>query len=268
MRAEAINVIIVDDEIEACSNLSFLITRNQKYPVHVLGFAHNTVEAAQKIALLKPEAVFLDIEMPNENAFQFLSRLGNIDFEIVFVTAYDEYAVKAFKLNALGYILKPIDTSDLERTIELLRDKILFNRFRMQQPQRDIQDILKNLEHRTAPSQLVLNDTNHWEIVSFSNIVYIQASGSYSKIFCSGGSGATSRILSKPISEYEDLLPKNLFYRVHKSYLVNCLYIRRIQKGDSKDIVLADGTVIPVGRRRYPEFLEFIKSDRFHELKD
>src|ERR1700744_2013674 len=104
MEHNRIKALIVDDEIEACNNLSYLLTNYFEKQITILGVANSTKEAEKKIELLNPEIVFLDIEMPNENAFQFLMRLGKINFEIIFITAYDEYAIKAFKLNALGYI--------------------------------------------------------------------------------------------------------------------------------------------------------------------
>lgn len=260
MEHRIINTMIVDDEIEACNNLAHLLTNNNEQQINILGFAHNTKDAEEKIRNLKPDVVFLDIEMPNENAFQFLSRLERIDFEIIFVTAYDEYAIKAFKLNALGYILKPIDITDLMKVVKILHERLMVTNLLVQRSQDGRNDLFQKLQQKSPPFQLVLNDANQWESVPFANIFYIQASGSYSKVFYTNKSGASSRIVSKAISDYEELLPRESFFRVHKSYLVNCSYIKKIQKGENKQIEMMDDTLIPIGRRRYTDFLEFMKN--------
>ncbi len=105
---EIIKVLIVDDEKKACSNLRSILSEFVDVKINVAGIAHSGVEAGRLVSEVSPDAIFLDIEMPNENAFEFLARISPFNFEVIFVTAYDEYAVRAFRLNAIDYILKPI----------------------------------------------------------------------------------------------------------------------------------------------------------------
>src|SRR5690242_12534892 len=122
--AVPIRAILVDDEIEACENLINIFRKYVPYPVEIIGVFHNTRDLEAGLPELKPDVVFIDIEMPDENAFQFLERLQEVNFEIVFVTAYDEYAVKAFKINALDYILKPISIEELNTAVQKLQTKL------------------------------------------------------------------------------------------------------------------------------------------------
>src|ERR1700740_2529996 len=116
----SLNVLIVDDEMEACANLQHILSEYVDKEINIVGIANNTREAEAAIAKAAPAAVFLDIEMPNENAFHFLERIAPFNFEVIFVTAYDEYAVKAFKLNAVDYILKPISINELNQAVQRL----------------------------------------------------------------------------------------------------------------------------------------------------
>ena len=130
-----IRAIIVDDEHEACINLKNIINDYIQIDINILDCAYSTLDAEEKIKALNPDAIFLDIEMANENAFQFLERLGQIDFDIIFVTAYDEYAIRAFKLNAVDYILKPINIDELAKAIEKLQQRIKYRRIINNNPQ-------------------------------------------------------------------------------------------------------------------------------------
>src|ERR1700761_5845117 len=159
-RLEIINAIIVDDEIEACNNLSHLLKHNLGDKISIVATANNTKDAELRIAEFNPDVVFLDIEMPNENAFQFLTRLEKIDFEIIFVTAYDEYAIRAFKLNALGYILKPIDVDDLLKVTAILQERLIFNQIMQRHSKEGMIDLLKKIKEREPSAQIVLNDSN------------------------------------------------------------------------------------------------------------
>src|ERR1700689_5825299 len=118
-----LNVLIVDDEMEACDNLKNILMEYVDKEINIAGIANNTREAEAQINNFLPDAVFLDIEMPNENAFHFLSRISPFGFEVIFVTAYDEYAIKAFKLNAVDYILKPISIAELTAAVQKLKEK-------------------------------------------------------------------------------------------------------------------------------------------------
>lgn len=255
----ALNVLLVDDEREACENLQNILSQFIDHPVNIMGFAHSTREAEEKIRQLSPDAIFLDIEMPNENAFQFLERVGAVNFDIIFVTAYDEYAIRAFKLNAVDYILKPINIEDLKKAIEKLKERVTYRKIININAQ-GYNDLAQQINLRKKQSQIILRDNNTWETLPFTSIVYIKAMGSYSKIFYQTNGEEKNILMSRSISEYEDLMPKDMFFRSHRSYLVNCDYVQKLTKEEIPSIVLTDKTVLPIGRRRFSELVAFLKN--------
>lgn len=254
-----LNLLLVDDEQEACINLQNILSEYVDKKINILGVAHSTKEAEQKIKTLKPDAIFLDIEMPNENAFQFLERIQPVDFEIVFVTAYDEYAIQAFKLNAVDYILKPINIEDLRKAIIKLRDRILFRRLKNSTPD-EYGKLADLINQKKKQNQIILKDKNEVEVVNFKDIVSVTAMGSYAKIAFRKGKQERYIVMSNSISEYEDLLPTDLFFRIHKSHLVNVFYIQSVIKEEQAFAVLNDATKLPIGRRRLTGLIEFLKT--------
>lgn len=259
-----LKILIVDDEPEACDMLTNIFTGFQQ--VTIEGIAHSTAEAEHLIDILNPSVVFLDIEMPEENAFQFLQRISPFSFEVVFVTAYDEYAVKAFRLNAIDYILKPVDEEEIVQSLEKLRAKL---------------DYKRSADHRNSlyaslpasfidkepQRQIILRNNNHYEVVSFSNIQYVEAMGRYSNIFYTKDGIMKNILMAHSIAEYEELLPAELFYRIHRSFLVNGAKVKQIFNTPGEHFIMIDGQhqQLPVSRRRYPEFLDFLKGYNFYE---
>lgn len=254
-----IKVILVDDEPEACENLQNIISQFITDEIDIVACAYNTSEAESKIKSIQPDAIFLDIEMPNENAFQFLERLEKISFEIVFVTAYDEYAIRAFKLNAVDYILKPINIEDLTNAIAKLKEKVIIKRI-LKNDTGNYREIAEQITKKKKQQQIVLSDNNHWETVNFGDIIYVKAMGSYSKIYYMNETGEQSIIMSRSIAEYEEILPPELFFRIHRSVLINCQYVEKILKGETKFLLLQNKTQLPIGRRRYTELVNFLKN--------
>lgn len=258
-----LKVLIVDDETDACENLETIFREHlAESSIHITGIAHNTAEAEGFISQECPDVVFLDIEMPGENAFQFLERVTPVDFEIVFVTAYDDYAVKAFKLNAVDYILKPLCIDEVnnavtraaarKKTKQLLSEN---NNFYHQ--------LNNNFATRKHIDKIVLREHNHVDLVAFKDICFVEAQGSYSKFYFLKDDQIVSKIMSNYIAEYETLFPADFFYRVHKSYLVNCNYIKQILKTDGIYLLLQKNLKIPVSRRRYPFMIDFLKTNHF-----
>jgi two-component system, LytTR family, response regulator len=256
---DSINVIIIDDEQEACSNLQHILNEYIEEKINIMAFANSTREAEEKILNLNPDAIFLDIEMPNENAFQFLERLPAINFEIIFVTAYDEYAIRAFKLNAVDYVLKPINIDDLKKAVEKLKERVTYRKV-LNVNARGYNELAQQINLRKRQSQIILRDNNTWETLPFKSIIYLKAMGSYSKIFYMNNGEEKNILMSRSISEYEELLPPEVFFRVHRSYLVNCDYVHKLSKDEIPSIILTDKSVLPVGRRRFSELVLFLKN--------
>ncbi|MGN6566406.1 MAG: LytR/AlgR family response regulator transcription factor [Flavipsychrobacter sp.] len=255
---EAFSAIIVDDEEDACLNLHYMLREAGSNTAHVAGIARNIDEATFIIKENKPEVVFLDIDLANDNAFTLLERLKPISFEIVFVTAYDEYAIKAFKLNAVDYIVKPIDKEDLARAIYRLQEKLSYKNFLRQYDA--YKHIAEDISSKTVAQRITLRDKNTIEVVHFNDIVLIEAQRSYSKVIFKKNDVQQVITMSYSIAEYEDILPAALFFRIHKSYLINCRYIRKIIRNEQPYVVIDEQNKIPISRRRYTDFIGFLKS--------
>ena len=257
-----IKILIVDDEKEACINLRNMLVDYVDPAIQIAGIAHNTAEAEKLIARIDPDAVFLDIEMPKENAFAFLSRIAPFRFEVIFVTAYDEYAVKAFKLNAVDYILKPISISELQQAVGRLKEKLHVKRFLHQgQALGQMADAIQN---KTRQHRITLKDNNNIEVVEFKDICFVEAQGSYSRIVFLKNGESKEITMSSLISEYEDLLPIEMFYRAHRSYLINCSQVKKIIKDEAYFVVLSNELTLPVSRRRYIPLLDFLKTNEYY----
>lgn len=257
-----INVIVVDDEQEACINLQNILKTYVDEPINIMGVAHNTREAEQLVKELQPDALFLDIEMPNENSFQFLSRITPFNFEVVFVTAYDEYAIRAFKLNAVDYILKPISISELTVAVSKLKDRLKY-RAVMSGATHSFSELANDLVTKTKGYRITLKNGTDLEVVDFKDIFFAEAQGSYTKFVFRKENQVKEIVLSSSLSDYEELLPTTLFYRIHKSFLINCSHIKKILKDDMGQVVINDSYTLPVSRRRYSPLLDFLKNNDY-----
>ncbi len=258
-----INVLIVDDEIEACDNIVNMLHDYVESEINIVGVANDTTQAEKMIRELKPDAVFLDIEMPGENAFQFLQRINHFDFEIVFVTAYDQFAIQAFKLNAVDYMLKPISIDELTDAVHKLKQRVELRNFAQS---RDHQlEVLKNIGNKEKQQKLALKGANNIEMVDFKDIFYIEGSGSYSLFCIRKKNECVEMTVSNSIYEYEAMLPADMFFRIHKSYLINCTHIQKIVNDESCAVFISNTkTQLPVSRRRFAGFIDFLKLHKFN----
>lgn len=255
-------ILIVDDERKACANLKNILLEYVDPGLNIVGMAYNTQEAEKQIIQLKPDAVFLDIEMPNENAFEFLDRIAPFRFEVVFVTSYDEYAIKAIKLNAIDYILKPISITELENAVHKLKEKIRYKNT-LAESSLSYTHISDLADNKVPSQKIVLKDVHSAEVVDFKNICFIEAQSSYSRIVFFKNGSSKEVIMSSPLSDYEELLPPDLFLRIHRSYLINCSHIKQIFKDGTSRIMLKGDFLLPVSRRRYVVLLNFLKNNLY-----
>ena len=260
-----LNVLIVDDEMEACTNLKHILMEYVDKEINIAGIANNTREAEAQIIKFEPAAVFLDIEMPNENAFHFLARIAPFDFEVIFVTAYDEYAIKAFKLNAVDYILKPISINELTQAVQRLREKIRYKHI-LAENSISYTEISNQVSNKIKGQRITLKDSNSIEVVEFRDICFVEAQGSYVRILFLKGNETKEITLSGSLTDYEELMPPDLFYRIHKSYLINCIHVKKILKDEYSQVVIRETFTLPISRRRYAPLLQFLKNnDYYHE---
>ncbi len=243
-----INAIVVEDERKAAENLRELL--GQYCPsVRFLGHASDAEEAREQIQRLQPDLIFLDVEMPRQNGFDLLESLGNINFSVVFTTAYDHYALRAIKFSALDYLLKPIDGKELAAVIdkyERLADRqFLRESFR---------NLAENLRHKELQN-LAVPDQSGISFISLDEVIYLQADRNYSTIHLKGGERMVS---TRTLKEYDLLLQDNGFFRAHHSFLVHLKHVKRFEK--SGYLLMEDGLHAEVAQRRKAELLEVLKN--------
>jgi two-component system LytT family response regulator len=257
-----IRAIIIDDEIEACYNLKNIIEGYIKNPdLELISMTQSTTEAADLIRTLKPDALFIDIEMGTENAFQFLERIAPFSFELIFVTAYDEYAVRAFRLNALDYILKPISISELKNAIDKLLHKVRHNRLLTEKGNFD--RIGDDYLHKKNADSIQLRTSGKVDIISFKDLLYLEGSRAYSIFHFKKEEKIKEVVTSYSIAEYEQLLPAGSFFRIHKSYLVNCSHVQGIISEPGPAVLIRGCAPLTIGRRRLLDFHVFLSQNGY-----
>ena len=236
-----INAIIIDDERHSCDALNMLLGKCCQQ-VHVIAICYSGEEGIRKISELKPQLVFLDIEMPHMNGFQMLEQLPKIDFEIVFTTSYDQYAITAFKFSALDYLLKPVDREELEKAVQRVAKKI--NPPVSQQ----LEILLQKINQPAITVQrIALPTMQGLEFVPVESILHCSSNNNYTEFFLAD---KKKLLVSRTLKEVEDMLADHSFLRVHNSYIVNLNAVTRYVKGEGGYLVMTDGSTIDVSRSR------------------
>lgn len=245
-----IRAIIIDDEFNAVKNLKWEI-ESFCSDIEICDTFTNPLEAISGINYLKPDCVFLDIEMPEMDGFQLLERLTFRDFDLIITSAYDNYAIKAFKEHAVDYLLKPIDSEDLLKAI---------NRVRQNQQGNTLGNQLKNIIKSYIPekkfARLAMPLLGKTIFVDFKDIIYCKSEGSYTEIHFNEDN---MELLSKKLKEIEAQTDDS-FFRVHNSYLVNLYYVKEYVKNDGPYLVLSNGVSVPVSRAKKNELLQILNS--------
>ncbi len=245
-----IRAIIVDDESDARESLELIISQFYSEDVEVVAALPSVKEAVKAINSFKPDLVFLDIEMPKENGLQLFEYFGeDIEFEVVFITAYHKYALKAFRYAALDYLLKPVDYTQLGEAIQR------FKRKARNYSKVKIDTFINNLSNDLEINKKVIFPTkNGYQIVKMSSILYCQADISYSTIFTIDNNSFT---IVSTLKNLEEMLPSSIFFRSHKSYLVNLNFIKTYDRSRDK-IVLENGQEIDIATRRVEQFMQVL----------
>lgn len=246
------NTIIIDDNPSAQQFLADLLQIHCKEVV-LLGKAYNIVEGKKLIQLLHPELVFLDVEMPKGTGLELLQQLEQVNFKVIFTTAHEKYALKAIKYSALDYLLKPIDPSELITAVNKAqaKDEQQLSKVKMN-------NLRKNLGENSAKNQrIILKDKYGMQITTVQEIIHLEADDYYTKFFIQD---QTPVVVSKPLKEYEAILPKDQFFRCHKSHLVNLDYVMRYDKKDDNVLILKNGNLVPVSRRRLESLMNRLEN--------
>jgi two-component system, LytTR family, response regulator len=242
-----IKAIIIDDEPD-CVKLLALQLKMYCPQVQVTGEYNDSGEGLNGIKALQPDIVFLDIEMPVMNGFQLLEKTGNVCFSLIFVTAYDKFAVKAFRYSALDYLLKPIDAKDLITAVEKASQQ--------HWPQKQQLHLLKQQLQspgKSFPDKIALPYQNGVSFAEINTIVYCESDNNYTRFHITGGQQYT---VAKTLGDIQEVLEERNFLRVHRQYLVNLEHIKKYVRGEGNYLVMSDGQQIPVARNQKERLLE------------
>ena len=249
-----LNVIIVDDEEFARSSLYFLLQENCEN-IHICGIAKSVEEARGLLAIHEIDLIFLDIAMPGKNGFELIPDAKASNAQVVFTTAYDQYALKAIKASALDYLLKPIDIDELKETVEKAFKLIKSGDQDMERIQR-LKTLASNLADRSEIRKLSLPNGQGYTLIDIDEIVHIAADSNYSIFHFDDREKIT---VSRVLKDYEEILPEDQFVRIHKSSIVNLNYLKEYNSRNGMEVLLKNGEKIAVSRRRASIFAEKIK---------
>jgi two-component system LytT family response regulator len=245
-----LQAIIIDDEAN-CSETLQLLLKKYCTSVNIIAVINNSQKAEEAIRMLKPEIVFMDIEMPHLNGFEVLELTKDMPFEVVFTTAYDHYALLAIKHNAFDYLLKPIDTDELVTAVNKAEAKKKDGSFNLQK----VSELLSELSKDKKANKLAVPALDGIIYLDIATIIRISADSNYSNIFLDSGKKITS---SKTLKEYEQILSEMKFFRVHNAHLVNLDFVDKYIRGEGGVLVMRDGVNIDVSRQKKKALLDLL----------
>ncbi|CAN5670588.1 LytTR family DNA-binding domain-containing protein [soil metagenome] len=244
--------LIIDDEPDNVRLLALQLARHCPQ-VDIIGQFTDSIEGLKAIQQLHPALVFLDIEMPMMNGFQLLEKVGEIMFHIVFVTAYDQYAVRAFRFSALDYLLKPIDTVDLIATVRRAENTTRINPQQLELMRQYYPTAPGGGLTRSSPSRIALPHASGMVFVDTKQIIYCEADSNYTRFYLENGE---QYMVSKTLGDVQDVLETRDFVRVHRQYMVNLDHIQKLVKGEGTYLLLTNGASIPVARQQKDRLME------------
>ncbi len=243
-----LRTVVIDDEQDA---VDFLCSALRMYcpEVDVVGSANNISEGHKEISTKMPDLVLLDIAMPSGNGFELLNLMPDRNFEVIFVTAYNEYAIKAFRYNAIDYLLKPVDISELIHAVRKIRISPVTPRLN------NIKMLLDNLNF-ISPKKISLPTSMGFEYILIDDIIRIEAQRSYC---CFHMLGKRKHLVSRCLNDYNQLLEDRRFFRVHNSHLINMKHVKSYARTDGGFVEMADSSQVPVSRAKKDLFLNAMK---------
>ena len=241
-----ISVVIVDDELSAIESLVWEL-KHFNSDISVVAQFTNPDEALDYLSSNSPNCLFLDIQMPTMDGFQFLNKLTSRNFAVVITTAYNEYAIKALKHEAIDYLLKPIDSDDLQETIKKVK------KFKLKQTSElNFELAFKQFNERFNKKKVSINTDGKLIFLDADDILLVSGDGNYSTIELVNNQKI---VVTKKLKEVNSLLPQDHFFRIHNSYIINLNHLKEFIKSDGY-VVLTNNKKIPVARQRKSDFLE------------
>jgi len=247
---DVLKAILIDDELNSLKNLRQKLEEFCK-PVQVVAMAQKPDEALFLIRHHKPDVLFLDIEMPKMSGFGILEELGDYEAEIIFITAYNQYAIDAIRISAFDYLVKPVAIDDLQKAVNRL---VLSRASKTRERLHVLKDGLG--EPRSQENKIAVPTNDGLEFLSISDIIRIESVSYYSKLFLVSGQVT---LVTRLLKDFEELLAPYRFFRVHNSHLVNLRYIRKFSRSEGGQVVMENGDVVDVSRRRREEFLKYLQ---------
>lgn len=243
-----VRTVLVDDEVASIRVLKNLLLAHCP-EVELIGEADSVQSAFKIITSGSPDLVLLDIGLNNESAFDLLYQLNKIEFQIIFITASDHHAIQAIKFSAVDYLLKPADATDLQKAIRKVAKR---------SHEKEVLENLKALQEniqalQVTDQKMAVPTMKGFSFIVIKDILYLEANGGCTKIYLSTGE---QLITTRIIKEYEELLPANIFYRVHSAHIINLNRVQNYQKGRGGSVRMENGTLIEVAFRRRDDFLK------------
>lgn len=244
-------ILIVDDEIHCVGTLKSMLEKKYGNGISLIESCNNVKEARESIKLRKPDLLFLDVEMPRETGFDLLKSFNQIDFDVIFTTAHEHYAIKAIKFNALDYLLKPFSMQELENSMARFWDKRKNNALE-EGPKMDI--FLNNLKMQvTTQRKIALPTMEGLIFIPVEEIIRCEASDNYTRFYFMDG---TKEVVCKTLKAIEYLLEDMNFLRVHHSHLINLQHVTSYIRGQGGFVKMCDGALVEISRRKKAEFIK------------
>ncbi|MCJ8154410.1 LytTR family DNA-binding domain-containing protein [Chryseobacterium sp. SSA4.19] len=241
--------VIIEDEYHLREALSILLEMTVPDKIQIIGYAEGLQDAVALIDRLKPDVVFMDIMLKNGTGFEVLNRIQYKSFHLIFTTAYEQYAIRAFKFNAMDYLLKPIDSDELKNTIERIEKR--------KQEYSQFDPLLTfHSEFKKTPERIVLPTQEAMHVIRLKSIIRCETSGSYTTFFLEG---EKQIIVSKPLKYYEEILVPPEFIRIHQSHLININFVSSYSKDGI--ITMHDKSTVPISRANRELFFRLMKNE-------
>lgn len=231
---------IIDDEKHAIETLRYDLAENHKDEIEILFSTTNPVEGAKRIRTEKPDLLFLDVDMPGLSGLELIQLIDDLPTRVVFTTAHMEYAIKAVETIASGYLLKPVQADDLKRIIEKVKNEKASARAEF-----------------SISGKIPVADADGIELISYEDIIYLKSDSNYCELKITGN---RKKLASKTLKYFEEILPSDRFFRIHKSYLININQVKKYLKRDGGELLMSNNDVLPVSRNNRLEILKLIQS--------
>ncbi len=247
-----IRSIIIDDEADAREGLKMAIERFCP-EVEIISICTSPMEGIEYIQKLQPDMVFLDIQMPHMSGFNLLEKLGDFNFEVIFVTAHDQYAIKAIRFSALDYLLKPVDIDELQKAIGKAGERI-----KQKDSKNQYASLLKNMGSPHHPLEKLAIPTMEGILLEpINEIIYCEADRNYTNLNMTGG---RKIVVSKNLKDFENMLADSGFFRIHHAHLINLKHVKKYIKGEGGYVLLEDNHHLDVSRRKKDAFLNILQN--------